>query len=103
MSDQQQPESIQQYLEKNIGGLVLALAMILSVGGIVEIVPLFYLNNVYEDQVNPQYEELQGIRPYSALCDRKHMCVTPLHFLMFYSICVLTFLLPAVVSTPRAI
>ena len=67
MSDQQQPESIQQYLEKNIGGLVLALAMILSVGGIVEIVPLFYLNNVYEDQVNPQYEELQGIRPYSAL------------------------------------
>jgi len=60
MSEQQdkKPISIQERLEKNIWALVLATAMVLSVGGIVEIVPLFYLKTTFEDQVHPEYEEL---------------------------------------------
>lgn len=64
---EQQPETIQEILEKKIGALVLAIAMVVSVGGIVEIVPLFYLQTTFEDQVYPEYEELSGVRPYSAL------------------------------------
>lgn len=64
---EQQPETIQEVLEKKIGALVLAIAMVVSVGGIVEIVPLFYLQTTFEDQVYPEYEELSGVRPYSAL------------------------------------
>jgi cytochrome c oxidase cbb3-type subunit 2 len=61
------PVSFQEKLEKNVWALVLATAMIVSVGGIVEIVPLFYLNTTFEDQVHPEYEELSGVRPYTAL------------------------------------
>ena len=69
MSEQQDKKtiSIQERLEKNIWALVLATAMVLSVGGIVEIVPLFYLKTTFEDQVHPEYEELLGVRPYTAL------------------------------------
>jgi cytochrome c oxidase cbb3-type subunit 2 len=62
-----QPVSFQEKLEKNIWALVLATALIVSVGGIVEIVPLFYLDTTFEDDVHPEYEELQGVRPYTAL------------------------------------
>lgn len=62
-----QPVSFQEKLEKNIWALVLATALIVSVGGIVEIVPLFYLKTTFEDQVHPEYEELSGVRPYTAL------------------------------------
>lgn len=61
------PVTFQEKLEKNIWALVLATAIIVSVGGIVEIVPLFYLNTTFEDQVHPEYEELSGVRPYTAL------------------------------------
>tara|TARA_R110002153_G_scaffold107109_4_gene246942 strand:- start:108398 stop:109078 length:681 start_codon:yes stop_codon:yes gene_type:complete len=61
------PVSFQEKLEKNVWALVLATAIIVSVGGIVEIVPLFYLNTTFEDQVHPEYEELSGVRPYTAL------------------------------------
>jgi cytochrome c oxidase cbb3-type subunit 2 len=61
------PVSFQEKLEKNVWALVLATAMIVSVGGVVEIVPLFYLNTTFEDQVHPEYEELSGVRPYTAL------------------------------------
>tara|TARA_R110002049_G_C9158784_1_gene560808 strand:+ start:1808 stop:2488 length:681 start_codon:yes stop_codon:yes gene_type:complete len=61
------PVTFQEKLEKNVWALVLATAIIVSVGGIVEIVPLFYLNTTFEDQVHPEYEELSGVRPYSAL------------------------------------
>jgi cytochrome c oxidase cbb3-type subunit 2 len=61
------PVTFQEKLEKNVWALVLATAIIVSVGGIVEIVPLFYLNTTYEDQVHPEYEELSGVRPYEAL------------------------------------
>ncbi|EMR13553.1 cbb3-type cytochrome c oxidase subunit II [Methylophaga lonarensis MPL] len=59
--------SLQERLEQNVWGLVLATALVVSVGGIVEIVPLFYLETTFEDQVFPEYEELQGVRPYTAL------------------------------------
>ncbi|PCJ29766.1 MAG: cytochrome-c oxidase, cbb3-type subunit II [Gammaproteobacteria bacterium] len=61
------PVSFQEKLEKNIWALVLATAMIVSVGGIVEIVPLFYLKTTFEDINHPEYEELKGVRPYTAL------------------------------------
>lgn len=62
-----QPVTFQEKLEKNIWALVLATALVVSVGGIVEIVPLFYLKTTYEDQVHPDYKELEGVRPYTAL------------------------------------
>jgi cytochrome c oxidase cbb3-type subunit 2 len=61
------PVTFQEKLEKNIWALVLATALVVSVGGIVEIVPLFYLDTTFEDDVHPEYEELKGVRPYSAL------------------------------------
>ncbi len=65
--DTNKPVSLQEKLEKNIWALVLAVGMILSVGGIVEIVPLFYLKTTFEDVTYPEYEELSGVRPYTAL------------------------------------
>ncbi len=62
-----EPVSFQEKLEKNIFALVLAIAMIVSVGGIVEIVPLFYLDTTFEDVNHPEFEELKGVRPYTAL------------------------------------
>ncbi len=56
---------LQQKLEKNVGALLLMIAFVLSIGGIVEIVPLFYLNNVVESA--EQFEEIGGVRPYTAL------------------------------------
>jgi len=61
------PVSFQEKLEKNVFALVLATAMIVSVGGIVEIVPLFYIDSTFEDKAHPEYEELSGVRPYTAL------------------------------------
>jgi cytochrome c oxidase cbb3-type subunit 2 len=62
-----EPVTFQEKLEKNVFALVLAIAMIVSVGGIVEIVPLFYLDTTLEDVNHPEYEELKGVRPYTAL------------------------------------
>ncbi|NOQ81499.1 MAG: cytochrome-c oxidase, cbb3-type subunit II, partial [Methylophaga sp.] len=62
-----EPISFQEKLEKNIWALALATAMVVSVGGIVEIVPLFYLDTTFEDINHPEYEELKGVRPYTAL------------------------------------
>ncbi|MCG6942186.1 MAG: cytochrome-c oxidase, cbb3-type subunit II [Thiohalocapsa sp.] len=45
---------LQAWLERNIWGLVIALAIVLSVGGIVEIVPLFYLKGTEEATRFPQ-------------------------------------------------
>lgn len=59
--------SFQEWVEQNVWGLVLATALVVSVGGIVEIVPLFYLDTTFEDDVFPEYEELKGVRPYTAL------------------------------------
>jgi cytochrome c oxidase cbb3-type subunit 2 len=55
--------SFQEKLEKNIWGLVIMVAIVVSIGGIVEIVPLFYLDNVTEKLTKDE----DSIRPYSAL------------------------------------
>lgn len=54
-----------QKLEKNIGALILMIAFVVSIGGIVEIVPLFYLDNTIEDK--NRFAELAGVRPYTPL------------------------------------
>ena len=55
--------SFQEKLEKNIWGMLIMVAIVVSVGGIVEIVPLFYLDNVVE-KLN---KDEDSIRPYTAL------------------------------------
>ncbi len=55
--------TFQEKLEKNIWGLIIMVAIVVSVGGIVEIVPLFYLDNVIE-KLN---KDEDSIRPYTAL------------------------------------
>ena len=55
--------SFQEKLEKNIWGLAAMVAIVVSIGGIVEIVPLFYLDNVTEKLTKDE----DSIRPYTAL------------------------------------
>ncbi|TVQ84970.1 MAG: cytochrome-c oxidase, cbb3-type subunit II [Chromatiaceae bacterium] len=84
------PKGLQDFLERNIWGLVIATAIVLSVGGIVEIVPLFMLKNTEEANRFPEivwqeagtlpivamdengreqwnWKAGDGIRPYTAL------------------------------------
>jgi len=71
---------LQDTLERNIWALILMTAFVLSIGGIVEIVPLFYLDNTMEHNKRPEimwdrkegqslsdWEAGDGIRPYTAL------------------------------------
>jgi cytochrome c oxidase cbb3-type subunit 2 len=55
--------SFQEKLEKNIWGLAVMVAIVVSIGGIVEIVPLFYLDNTFEKLTKDE----DSIRPYTAL------------------------------------
>lgn len=55
--------SFQEKLEKNVWALLLMIALVVSVAGIVEIVPLYYLDNTIE-KLN---KDEDGIRPYTAL------------------------------------
>jgi len=50
---------IHKYLEKNSFALLLGIIGVVSVGGLVEIAPLFYIDNTIE--------EVEGMRPYSPL------------------------------------
>ncbi len=67
-------------MERNIWGLLIILAIALSVGGLVEIVPLFYLDNTMEHNKAPElvwqrkdgqtlndHQPGDGMRPYKAL------------------------------------
>ncbi len=80
MSSNSQSGKFQSWMERNVFALTVALAIALSVGGIVEIVPLFYLKNTMEHNQYPellwQRQEGQvladhkpgdGMRPYTAL------------------------------------
>jgi len=72
MSDNNEPKTLQQKLETNVLAFLIAVALLVSVGGIVEIVPLFYLDNVMEDDAknadgSQKFPELTGVRPYTAL------------------------------------
>jgi cytochrome c oxidase cbb3-type subunit 2 len=71
---------MQDKLEKNIAGFAIILAIILTVGGIVEIVPLFFISDTMEQNKFPeivwhraegetlaQHKPGDGIRPYTAL------------------------------------
>ena len=51
--------SLQQAVEKNTGLLVLFVLLVISVGGLVEIVPLFFMKSTTEP--------VTGLKPYSAL------------------------------------
>jgi cytochrome c oxidase cbb3-type subunit II len=55
--------SFQEKLEKNIWGFIVMVAIVVSIGGIVEIVPLFYLDNTFEKLTKDE----DSIRPYTAL------------------------------------
>jgi len=55
--------SLQEKLEKNVWGLIIMIAIVVSVGGIVEIVPLYYLDSTIEKLS----QEEDSIRPYTAL------------------------------------
>ena len=80
MANNVQPKGIQEKMEVNIWAFMLAMAIALSVGGIVEIVPLFVLDKTMEHNNAPeilwqrkpgqtldQWKEGDGIRPYTAL------------------------------------
>ncbi|PIQ33631.1 MAG: cytochrome-c oxidase, cbb3-type subunit II [Zetaproteobacteria bacterium CG_4_9_14_3_um_filter_49_83] len=56
-------KSFQESMEKNVWGFAIMIAIVVSIGGIVEIVPLFYLDNTIEKLT----KEEDGIRPYTAL------------------------------------
>ena len=48
MADNHEPKNLQERLERNIFGLFLATAFMVSIAGIVEIVPLFYLKDAVD-------------------------------------------------------
>ncbi len=75
---------MQASMEKNVWGLLIVLALALSVGGLVEIVPLFYMKNTFEHNKHPEivwqsqvafedrkplaeWKKGEGIRPYTPL------------------------------------
>jgi cytochrome c oxidase cbb3-type subunit II len=92
MADTTAPKGLQDRMERNIWGLLIVLAIVLSIGGIVEIVPLFYLKSTMEynkypeivwNKANPGSQPIvtiaadgkqkwnwkagDGVRPYTAL------------------------------------
>lgn len=80
MANDNQSVSFQEKMEKNIWLLLIILALALSVGGLVEIVPLFTMKNTFEHNTAPELiwqrqagQTLQdhkpgdGMRPYTAL------------------------------------
>ena len=71
---------LQDKLERNIWGLIGMLAIVLSIAGIVEIVPLFVLDDTFEHNRHPEvvwqrqagqtlndWKPGDGVRPYKAL------------------------------------
>ena len=71
--------SMQSSMEKNVWGLLIVLAVALSVGGLVEIVPLFTIDSTMEHNKSPEilwqrtdgqaladHKPGDGIRPYTA-------------------------------------
>ena len=79
MADQIYSTKLQDKLERNVWAFVLMTAVVVSVGGIVEIVPLFYLDSTMEhnaheevvwdrgDKALSDWKAGDGVRPYTAL------------------------------------
>jgi len=56
-------KSLQEKMERNVGGMLAMLAVVVSIGGIAEIVPLYYIDSTIEKLS----QEEDSIRPYTAL------------------------------------
>ena len=54
MSDNTESKGLQNWAETNIWALVLLTAIVVSIGGIVEIVPLFFMKNTFEHNKYPE-------------------------------------------------
>lgn len=80
MSDQIHSTKFQDKIERNVFIMFIMLAVLLSVGGLVEIVPLFYLKGTMEHNQHPEivwdrkegqtladWKAGDGVRPYTAL------------------------------------
>ncbi|MCP4043584.1 MAG: cytochrome-c oxidase, cbb3-type subunit II [Gammaproteobacteria bacterium] len=80
MAQNTESVGLQGKMEKNIWGLLIMVAMVLSIAGIVEIVPLFYLDSTFEHNKFPEivwqrqagqtlkdWKPGDGVRPYKAL------------------------------------
>ncbi len=80
MADKIYSTKLQDTLERNIWAFLLMSAFVLSIGGIVEIVPLFYLDDTMEHNKRPEivwdrkegqsladWKPGDGIRPYTPL------------------------------------
>ena len=66
------PKGVQERMERNIWGLLIVLAIVLSIGGIVEIVPLFYLKSTEEANRFPEIvwnRDAPGSEPIVAVTD----------------------------------
>lgn len=80
MSDNQKPKNLQERLERNIFGLFMATALMVSIAGIVEIVPLFYLKDAvdytvktdkYGNVKNDKFPELVWHRTFTVNAEGK--------------------------------
>ena len=72
MADNGKPKKFQEKMELNVALFLLTLAIAVSIGGLVTVVPLFYLNSTWEDRAKtpdgkPKHPELSSVRPYTAL------------------------------------
>ena len=80
MAEKIHSTALQDKLERNVWALLLMLALLLSIGGIVEIVPLYYLDNTMEHNARPEilwqrqagqtladWKPGDGVRPYTGL------------------------------------
>ncbi len=80
MADQIHSTKLQDKAERNVFVMLLMLMVLLSVGGLVEIAPLFYLKDTMEHNNNPEvlwqrkagqtlasWKAGDGVRPYTAL------------------------------------
>ncbi|MDH5729312.1 MAG: cytochrome-c oxidase, cbb3-type subunit II [Gammaproteobacteria bacterium] len=80
MSEQIHSTKLQDKMERNVWAMLLMLIVLLSIGGIVEIVPLYYLDNTMEHNARPEilwqrganqtmddWNPGDGVRPYTGL------------------------------------
>ncbi|MDH5546738.1 MAG: cytochrome-c oxidase, cbb3-type subunit II [Gammaproteobacteria bacterium] len=80
MSDKIHSTKLQDKMERNVWALLLMLLVLLSIGGLVEIVPLYYLDDTMEHSARPEilwqrqdgqkladWKPGDGVRPYTGL------------------------------------
>jgi cytochrome c oxidase cbb3-type subunit 2 len=63
MAENKSNKGFQDWMERNIWGLLIVLAIALSVGGLVEIVPLFYLKDTMEHNKYPEIVWQHNVAP----------------------------------------